>query len=180
MANLPHIQIEGHIYYVTTVVYGRLPIFTTPSFIIPLYDSLNFYRCQYDFSLLGYVIMPDHIHLLIWPQGESILSDFMRDFKKFTAVRLIRQTKVEKRQDWLAAFQKAGQETGRAEQKVWQDDYWDKIIYSEKFLRQKLNYIHRNPCRAGLVEDPRAYPYSSFRNYVYDDDTFIVIDKNWY
>ena len=112
MSRLPHIQIEGFIYYITTVVYGRLPIFTSPSFIIPLFDSLNFYRYQHTFYLLGYVIMPDHIHLLIWLQGETVLADLMRDFKKFTAVRLIRQAKVEKRQQWVAAFLPGGPGNG--------------------------------------------------------------------
>ena len=180
MSKLPHIQLEGYIYYITTIVYGRLPIFTSPSFIIPLLDSLNFYRYVHTFYLLGYVIMPDHIHLLIWLQGEAVLADFMRDFKKFTAVRLIRQAKVEKRQEWVAAFAQAGEETGRSQNKVWQDDYWDKIVFTERFLRQKLNYIHRNPCRAGLVDDPGDYPYSSYRNYVNDDDSLIVVDRNWY
>ena len=180
MARLPRVQLEGYIYYVTTNVYNRLRIFTRPSFIIPLLDSFNFYRYQYGFYILGYVIMPDHLHLIIWLQGASSISDIMRDYKKFTAVRIIRQVKVEKRQEWLAAFEKAGQETGRSQHKVWQDSFWDKIVYTEKFLRQKLNYMHRNPCRAGLVEDPGDYPYSSYRNYVYDDDTLMEIDRNWY
>ena len=58
--NLPRFHIEGHIYYITTVIYNRLPIFTRPSFIIPLYDSLNFYRYKQEFKLLGYL---DFVHL---------------------------------------------------------------------------------------------------------------------
>ncbi|MGW8319895.1 MAG: REP-associated tyrosine transposase [Candidatus Promineifilaceae bacterium] len=178
--SLKRIEIEGHIYYLTTVVQGRLPIFTGPSFIIPLLDSLNYYRYRYRFFLIGYVIMPDHLHLLIWPHGQSSISVIMRDFKKFTAVRLIRQATVEQRQDLLAAFEQAGEKSGRSIHKVWQDSFWDKIIYSEKFLRQKLNYLHRNPCRAELVVDPADYPYSSYRNYMEDDSTLINVDKNWY
>jgi REP element-mobilizing transposase RayT len=62
---LPRFHIKGHVYYVTTVVYDRLPIFTRPSSIIPLYDSLNFYRHKQEFKLLGYAIMPDHVHLIL-------------------------------------------------------------------------------------------------------------------
>ena len=109
---LPRYHIEGHIYYITTVTYGRLPIFTRPSFIIPLIDSLNFYRCKRQFKLVGYVIMPDHIHLMIWPYGESTPTEIMRDFKKFTAVRIIRQAEVEGNADWLAAFQQSGRRDG--------------------------------------------------------------------
>ena len=170
---------EGYIYFVTAVVYKRLPLFIKPSFIIPLLDSLNFYRYKQQYQILGYVIMPDHIHLLIQPLGTYTISDIMRDYKTFTAKRLIRQAEVENRRDLLAAFSQAGEETGRSENKVWQDSFWDKIIYTEKFLRQKLNYMHRNPIRAGLIDDLDAYLYSSYRNYVYDKQTVIEIDKAW-
>lgn len=115
---LPKFHVEGHIFYITTAVYNRLHIFTHPSFITPLYDSLNFYRFKLDFKLLGYVFMPDHIHLMVWPQHEANVSAFMRDFKEFTAKRIVRQAEVEGRSDWLAAFRQAGDETGRAIHKV--------------------------------------------------------------
>jgi len=176
---LPRFHIEGHIYYITTVVCNRLPIFTRPSFIIPLLDSLNFYRYKQEFKLLGYVVMPDHLHLILWPFGESTVSDIMRDYKKFTATRIIRQAEVENIGEWVTAFERAGQETGRSANKVWQDSYWDVNIYTERFLRQKLNYMHRNPVRAGLVEKPEDYPYSSYRNYVFDEEWLIEIDREW-
>jgi REP element-mobilizing transposase RayT len=176
---LPRFHIEGHIYYITTVVYNRLPIFKRPSFIIPLMDSLNFYRYKQTFKLLGYVVMPDHVHLMIWPFGNSSVSDIMRDYKKFTSARLIRQAEVEGMSDWLTAFQQAGEETRRSENKVWQDSYWDENVYTERFLRQKLNYVHRNPVRAGLVERPIDYRYSSYRNYELGEEWLIEIDRGW-
>ncbi len=176
MMNRPQ---ENLIYYVTTVTQNRLPLFVEASFIILLYDSLHYYRHKLTFKLLGYVFMPDHIHLLLWPLGEATISDIMRDYKKFTATRIVRQAEVENRVDWLNAFAEAGQTTGRAENKVWQDSFWDKIIYTERFLRQKLNYIHRNPIRAGLVTDVEKYPYSSYRNYVLGDDSLIKMNTDW-
>jgi len=176
---LPRFHIDGHVLYITTVVYNRLSIFIRPSFVIPLIDSLNFYRYKQEFKLLGYVIMPDHIHLLLWPFGAATASEIMRDYKKFTSTRITRQAEVEGIAEWLAAFKQAGQETGRADSKVWQDSYWDVNVYTERFLRAKLDYIHRNPLRAGLVEDPASYPYSSYRNYVTGDQSLIEIDKDW-
>ena len=71
-------------------------IFNTPSFIIPILDSLNFCRYQFKCKLLGYVIMLDHLHLLIYPTGDSsVVSDFMRDFKRFTSGRISRQAELE-------------------------------------------------------------------------------------
>ncbi|MEZ4511837.1 MAG: transposase [Chloroflexota bacterium] len=176
---LPKIQLTGYIYFVTIVVQNRIKLFTTASYVIPLLDSFNFYRYKHPFKLLGYVIMPDHIHWLMWPAETVKLGDVMRDFKKFTAVRLIRQAEIEQNEGYVQAFQRAGQKSGHSFNKVWQDDYWDKLVYSERFLREKLHYMHRNPVRARLVVEPQEYPYSSYRNYVSDDDSFIKIDKDW-
>jgi len=177
--SLQHYQMEGHIYYVTTNVYNRLRLFTRPSFIIPLLDSINYYRYQHQCKVLGYVVMPDHLHLMLFPTGESHLAEFMRDYKRFTAGRMVRQAKVESIKEWVNAFEAAGDETNRGENKVWQDSYWDKNIFSERFLRQKLNYMHRNPVRAKLVEQPEDYAYSSYRNYIANDNTLTEIDMGW-
>jgi putative transposase len=177
---LPRFDIRGHIYYITTVVHNRLPLFTRPSFVIPLLDSLNFYRYQRSFRLLGYVIMPDHLHLILWPDGEATVPEIMRDYKKFTSRRIIQQAQLEGIEAWTAAFRHAGQDTGRSTNKVWQDSYWDTNIYTERFLRQKLNYVHHNPVRASLVASPDDYPYSSYRNYALGEDWLIEIDRGWF
>ena len=93
--------------------------------------------------------------------------------------RISRQAELEGKTDWVAQFQKSGEETKRAEKKVWQDSFWEQFIYSDKFMRQKLNYIHMNPVRAGFVDEPGKYPYSSYRNYEFDDNMLIEIDKDW-
>ena len=172
-------RIEGSIYYITSVIYNRLEIFTRASFVIPLLDSLSYHRYQYFIKLLGYVIMLDHIHLLIFPKTEQAVIDFMRDFKRFTSGRITRQAKVEGMSKWVEMFETAGTETNRAEYKVWQDSFWEQSIYTEKFLKQKLDYIHLNPVRAGIVEAAADYPYSSYRNYYLGDNQLIEIDYQW-
>jgi REP element-mobilizing transposase RayT len=172
-------RIEGSIFYITSNIYDRLCVFTRPSFIIPIIDSLNYYRYQYACKLIGYVIMPDHIHLLIWPQNAKIITDFMRDLKRFTSGRITRQAKLESKIDWVEKFEEAGKETNRADSKVWQDSFWEQAIYTEGFLKQKLNYLHLNPVRAGIVADAADYPYSSYRNYYKDNSELIEIDNEW-
>jgi REP element-mobilizing transposase RayT len=177
--SLPRFHIEGQVYYITTAVYGRLALFTRPNFVIPLVDSLNYYRYKHGFKLLGYVIMPDHVHLILWPSAGSTPSAIMRDYKTFTAKRILRQAQVENLQDWVTAFEQGGQQTHRGVHKVWQDSYWDENVYTERFLRQKLNYLHHNPVRGGLVEEAQDYPYSSYRNYYLGQDWLIEIDRDW-
>ena len=176
---LPRFHIEGHVYYITTVVYNRLRIFARPSFVMPLLDSLNFYRHSYEFKLLGYVIMPDHVHFIIWPSAKKAVEAFLRSFKEFTAKRIIQLAEVEKTPNWVNAFRQAGAETRRSKNKVWQDSYWDENVFTGDFLKQKLQYMHNNPVRAGLVSQPEDYPYSSYRNYENDQEWLIQIDKDW-
>ena len=125
--------------------------------------------------------MPDHMHLILWPYGDSSISDIMRDYKKFTSKRIIRQAEVERIDAWTLAFAQAGRETGRSDNKVWPDSYWDVNIFSERFLRQKIDYLHYNPVRAGLVAEPRGgyYPYSSFQNYEIGQEWLMEIDQQW-
>ena len=123
--------------------------------------------------------MPDHIHLLLLPRAEQAITNFMRDFKRFTSGRITRQAKSEGIKEWIDLFNQAGSETDRAEYKVWQDSFWEQCIYSEDFLKQKLDYIHKNPARAGLVENAADYPYSSYRNYFLNDHQLIEIDNYW-
>jgi len=172
-------RIEGSIYYITNVIYDRVKVFVEPSFIIPIIDSLNYYRYQYDCKIIGYVVMPNHIHLLIFPPAGQAVTDFMRDFKRFTSGRITRQAKVEGKKEWIKRFEQAGVETERAEYKVWQDSFWEQSIYTENFLQQKLDYIHLNPIRAGIVEEAANYPYSSYRNYYLNDHQLIEIDSYW-
>lgn len=176
---LRHQHIDGHLYYVTTVTQGRLPLFVTANYVVPLLDSLNFYQWKLNVRIVGYVIMPDHIHLLLWPLGAATVSDFMRDFKTFTAKRIIRQAEAETNQALLKSFEEFGAKRGRSENKVWQDDYWDMHIFSVRFVREKLNYMHRNPVRAELVGTPEDYPYSSYRNYTENDQSWIELKKDW-
>ena len=173
------LESPSHAYYITTVVYDRLSVFTRPSTIIPLFDSLNYYRAQLHMRVLGYVVMPDHMHLLLWPRQKDDMETFMRSLKTYTAKRIVRQAEAEQRRDWLTAFARAGKETGRSTHKVWQDDFWEVVVVSDRFVRQKLNYIHRNPVRRGLVRAPEEYVYSSYRSYVYDEEWLIELDRGW-
>ncbi len=119
--------------------------------------------------LYGYVIMTNHIHLIIQSEkGE--LSDLIRDFKKFTATQILELLKnsPESRKEWiLERLQKATfSHTRNKNYQVWQAGNHAEEIYSEKFLWSKLDYIHLNPVRAGIVARASDYLYSSAPNYI--------------
>lgn len=121
--------------------------------------------------------MPDHIHLISQNDDEYSLSDIMRDFKRYSSKRITEALEADGRTGLLTFFEVAAkiENTGNA-YKVWQDGFHPKAIFSEEFSRQKLEYIHYNPVRRGLVENPEEWRYSSARNYFLEDDSVIALD----
>jgi putative transposase len=105
---------------------------------------------------VGYVIMPDHVHSIIWFSTPGCLSQFMHAWKRYSS-RLIRQWyRVQK----MRYFEKA--EFG---ERFWQPKYHAFAIYDERKLAEKLEYMHNNPVRAGLVETAADWLWSSARWY---------------
>lgn len=117
----------------------------------------------------GYVIMSNHIHLVVQSE-EGELSALVRDFKKFTAKTILEkiQSEPESRSEWmLVRFKKATESHSRNKNyQFWQYGNHAEEIYSEKFMWSKLDYIHLNPVKAGIVEQASDYVYSSASNYV--------------
>ena len=112
-----------------------------------------------------------HLHMII-STVDKTLSSIMRDFKKFTASQLLKEidSPYESRRDWmLELFGQVAERLERARNyKVWQDGNHPELLYSNKFIEQKLNYLHENPVAAEIVENPGDYLYSSARDYYCD------------
>ncbi len=129
--------------------------------------------------LYGFVIMTNHIHLII-QSDESKLSDLIRDFKNFTAKIILNKIEngPESRSDWmLKRFEFACKShTHNEKYQFWQYGSHPEEIFSEKFMWSKLDYIHKNPIRAGIVSKASCYLYSSASNYV-NDEGIIKITK---
>jgi REP element-mobilizing transposase RayT len=114
--------------------------------------------------------MSNHIHV-IWTATEKSLSDVMRDFKTFTSNEILKSientSEIESRRDWLLyMFEFFGKRTNANDKyKLWSSNNHPEIIHSLDFMKTKLNYIHNNPVRAGLVREPSDYLYSSASDY---------------
>jgi hypothetical protein len=101
------------------------------------------------------------------------ISENIRDFKKFTSVKIIETIKStsESRKDWMLNVFKSNaseRQTNKYYQ-VWTHENHAILIYSNEFIREKIEYIHNNPVRAGIVENPEDYLYSSARNYAHQE-----------
>jgi putative transposase len=117
-------------------------------------------RSKYGFSLVGYVIMPEHVHLLISEPPGATPAKVIQVFKQRVSRRMRGKRRTPKNQLTLR-FPEAHSELRR----FWQRRYYDFNIYSRKKLREKLHYMHANPVEERLVEHPRDWPWSSWSFY---------------
>lgn len=159
-------------HYVTFTVVDWVDIFTRKIYKDIVIENLTYCTKVKGLVVFGYVIMSNHVHLIIQSQNNN-LSDIIRDFKKYAAKAIIKEIKGgrESRREWLLErFAKATETHSRNKTyQFWKYGNHPEEIYSTKFLWTKLDYIHLNPVRAGLVEKASHYKYSSASNYVLED-----------
>lgn len=159
---------EG-VYFVTLTVVGWIDVFTRPKQKAGIIESLQFCQKEKGLEIYAYCIMSNHLHMICKAVAEISLPEIMRDFKKFTSKQIIKTIELEpdsRRDRTLEYFKNACDHLQRNQKyKVWQDGYHAEILYSRKFLLQKLNYIHNNPVKAGIVSTPEHYLFSSARIY---------------
>jgi REP element-mobilizing transposase RayT len=163
-------QIEDQegLYYLTFQIVDWVDIFTRRLYRDIVIDSFKYAIENKDFQLFAYVIMSNHIHLIA-PSGAGNLSQTVGDIKKFTSKKIIDaiQTFPESRCEWLLnrfSFN-AKQNKRNKNYQVWTHENHAIYLYSPEFIAEKLEYIHQNPVRAGIVVNPEDYLYSSARNY---------------
>jgi len=158
------------VYYMTFTVVGWIDVFTRPQYRDLVIESFKFCQKTKGLHLHAYVIMTNHIHLIASVEKPHTLSEFVRDCKKFTAKRIlddIQDNLAESRRDWmLHQFKYYASRHGRNETfQLWEHENHPVELFSPDFTQQKINYIHQNPVRAGLVYRAEDYVYSSASNY---------------
>ena len=158
------IQDQYATHFLTPTIVDWVDVFTRKTYRDIIVDSLSYCIKSKGLILYGYVIMTNHLHLIVRSEPGK-LSDTIRDFKKFTANAILEKIKnePESRRDWMFhRFQwNAAQNKRSSDNQVWTHENHAEVILSQKFFDQKLNYIHENPLRAGWVEQPEDYLYSS-------------------
>ena len=156
------------LHFLTFTVVGWIDIFTRQQYRDIVVKSFNYCRQHKNLRIGAYVIMSNHLHV-IW-QTDHNLSDIIRDFKTHTsrAITDAIRNEPESRRDWLLYMFNfyANQTNANNNFKVWTNNNHPEEIYTESFMNTKLDYIHNNPVRAGLVAEPQHYLYSSASNYM--------------
>jgi putative transposase len=168
----------ANLYFITTTAANRAKYFTPDEHKQIIIDSLNYMRDKGWFRLHAFVIMPNHIHLLVRFLAPFKLSGVMRDFKKYSSKQIIHYCEQGNYQEMLISFEQAAQSSRKQKYRVWQEGFDARDVFSLDFLVQKLDYIHNNPCQQhwGLVEKPEDYRWSSACFYLLDQQAIIPVD----
>jgi len=168
------------VHYATAVTFNRVPVFRSDHACSLFIDALATTRKKEAFKLIGYVLMPDHFHLLANPLCLDI-SVVVGRIKGRAAVAILSWLRAEGHSKSLArlALQrplKSGQTHA-----VWMKEFSAVDIWSRRFISQKLDYIHMNPVRAGLCDHPAKWRWSSYNAYLPHDagSVPIEVDKRW-
>jgi len=155
-SRLKRYQTEGHNHFLTFSCYQRLPHLDGNGSCTIFLQTLERLRRKHHFYLFAYVLMPEHVHLLLSEPRSQQLDNVIRVLKGQTSKLL---------------------KGGRP--KFWQARYYDFNVFTHTKFTEKLRYIHRNPVTRGLVAKPEDYPWSSFRHWSTGEPGLVEIESHW-
>jgi putative transposase len=149
-------QQSRHLHFITFSCYRRRAYLQSDESKRIFENALKRARRHYGFGIVGYVVMPEHVHLLVTEPERSTLAVALKALKQSVARRLI---------------------GGRDH--FWQARYYDFNVWSAAKRVEKLKYPHRNPVARGLVDGPEDWPWSSYRHYALGEDGVVEIASWW-
>ena len=164
---------DKQIFFITTTCYNWYKLLVVGNSMTILQQSIIFCSKKFDATILGYVFMPNHIHLILHFNNGSKRIDFMRDFKRFTSSQIRKE--IEKEDNEL--LHKIRYQYRKQKFKIWQDRFDELFLDNRTTLETKLNYIHNNPLQEhwNLCDLPENYKYSSAKFYLTDTKSFSPI-----
>ncbi|MBN1779168.1 MAG: transposase [Candidatus Buchananbacteria bacterium] len=194
---LKRFNLENQIYFITSKTFDNEKIFSDDRSCRLFIEVLNECKDKYGFELFGYVIMPDHIHLLIKPNPRNTISDVMHRIKGSFAYKYLMMTRNHKgsatrenginkptllrmsqSQLRVADPSWVGEKRQRIKQQpIWQKSFYDHAIRNHQDFLEKLNYIHKNPLKHNIANDLNQYQYSSYQNYYLSNNNLTKIDE---
>jgi REP element-mobilizing transposase RayT len=174
------IRDQQAIYYMTFTVVGWIDVFSRQQYRDIVIESFRYCQQHKGLHLHAYVIMSNHVHLIVSVDEGYTISGFVRDCKKFTAKRIlddIESNNIESRKEWMLHQFKyyASRHSRNEHYQLWDHDNHFIELFSPAVTQQKIDYIHQNPVRAGLVYRAEDYVYSSASNYA-EIDKIIDVD----
>jgi REP element-mobilizing transposase RayT len=171
---------KSGLYFVSFATVNWIDVFTRQVYFDVLVESINYCRNEKGMALYCYCFMPSHVHFIFRSKNDQPM-ELLRDFKKHTSKKVIETIEAnpqESRKEWLLwMFERAGKKQGNVmKYQFWQHHNKPIELWSEKVIKQKVNYIHNNPVKSGFVTNAVDWKYSSARNFE-EDNTVLNIDS---
>jgi putative transposase len=159
----------GDAHFITCGCYHRKPWLDTPARRDLFLNILEEVRRRCRFVVLGYIVMPDHFHLLIGEPQVGDPSKVMQLVKQTYAQRVVPRTrrKGSDAQDSLRQPEPVH---------IWEARFYDFNVWTERKRVEKLRYMHRNPVKRGLVSEPEQWAWSSFRDYLFGQTGIVRVN----
>ncbi len=162
-----------HLHFITCSCYRRLPLLRTARSRDRFLSMLEQTRQRYRFVVVGYVVMPEHVHLLITEPEVGTPSTVMQVLKQRTARAVLPKRRCrDPRQRNLFADE-------AQRRAFWQARFYDFNVWTTKKQVEKLRYMHRNPVKRGLVTSPEQWRWSSYRFYLLDEAGPVRVNEGW-
>jgi REP-associated tyrosine transposase len=158
---LKRIYGQRHLHFITFSCYRRLPLLKTARARDVFVQELARARAAYEFRLVGYVVMPEHVHLLISEPRKGTPSTVLQMLKQ----RVSKKLRKKPRRNSVTQLRLAFPEPVGSIRSFWQARFYDFNVYTNRKKREKLEYMHRNPLTRGLVKHPKDWPWSSWPFY---------------
>jgi putative transposase len=166
-------------HFVTFTVVGWIDVFSRERYKELFVESLKYCQENKGMILHAWVIMTNHVHLIISSDSNK-LENIVRDLKKYTSKQILKsieENNAESRKEWMMnIFSYAGKgNRNNKEYQFWKQDYHPIVLNSTEKLKQRLDYLHENPVRSGLVWEPWHYKYSSAIDYYSNEHGLLKI-----
>ncbi len=162
----------GHLHFITFSCYRRGPLLGTRRARERFLEILDEVRTRHKFRLLGYVVMPEHVHLLISEPRKGNPSKVLQVLKQKVSRALRRGRRRSLARQLSLPFGDGGSDAVH----FWQRRFYDFNVWSARKVAEKLNYMHLNPAKRKLVKHPRDWPWSSWAHYEKGEAALIRID----
>ena len=163
---------RNDLHFVTFSCYRRLPLLLKASARAVVARELARARREYGFLLVGYVVMPEHVHVLMSEPKHGTPSTVLQMLKQRVSRKLRKKARARRAGQLALSFPEA---VGELRQ-FWQGRFYDFNVFTERKKREKLEYMHGNPVSRGLVAHPKEWPWSSWSNYAQRGAGMIEVD----
>jgi len=157
----------GNLHFITTSCYRREPLLGSARARDVFLQIFEQVRRSYGFEVIGFGVIPEHIHILISEPKRKTIPIVMQVLKQRVAVRLLRRRR--------SSSQRELWEAPRLH--FWQPLSYDFNLYSDRKVTEKLRYLHRNPVKRGLVSSPELWRWGSYRAFALGEQG--VVKLNW-